>query len=657
MIACRPYPLALAIGAALMILASRPADAMEAVSTAPYRDRIIAQEGLQPLPPDEDEQYNDEGLPRSLHAGINLSHSERGDETFSEQGVSAGGFWETATLGNFSLDAGLFRSNRDRFQDHGGIGGTITLWQRDLYLDGGWRGNNGLGILNTPLPPLQFNQYRFFMPTVALAGVATEWRNDARDLLLQGSFGRAGIYNGTRMVGFDIADGNVVSLGTQWSWAPQWTGAATFLGTQGRIVPDDRGEALFEPGDTQAVYAGTSWKGAHDSVQFNLLSSDGDQGPATGAWIDASSRKGRYVHNYGAFRLDPRLSWGALPINNDAEGVYYRVGYQYARWSWNGGVDTIRSISGDGFDGVYATAFGRYQAGSRLGYGASLNLRHASGGDSHSSQLFVDQRNNWGQARMQLDLARTGNEADSWQVSVDQSFALKQGRRLSASLAHGSLAHDGESPDRSTSLTLYGGGDLTDTLSLDGSAHWSRNDGPSSQRGSDFNLGLSWRVRPRWSLSAMLYQSEGSQRSPFVLDPLVTEAPFVSLPRDRSVFLTLRYDHQAGRSQAVLGGAPGGGASGSVSGSLFLDENDDGQRAASEQPAANVTVILDGRYSVRTDSLGNFSFPRVAAGAHAITVVPDNLPLPWFIADGDGRSVQVHVRQDSHVEIGAQRRR
>src|SRR3546814_18842011 len=114
----------------------------------------------------------------------------------------------------------------------------VTLWQRDLYLDVGWRVNNGLGVLNTPAPPLQRNQYRFFLPTVAFAGTSSEWINDDRKLLLQGAFGRAGIYTGTRVVGFAVADGDVGSLGAQWRWAPQWAGAASFLGPHGRILPE-----------------------------------------------------------------------------------------------------------------------------------------------------------------------------------------------------------------------------------------------------------------------------------------------------------------------------------------------------------------------------------------------------------------------------------
>ncbi len=656
----RPYSLALVSGAALSLgLASAPVPAQQATAATPYQDRIIARDSLQALPPDEEAEYDSQGLPRSLGVEINFGRSERGSETFSEQGVSAAGFWETASLGSFSLDATVFRSDRDRLDGGNGLGGAITLWQRDLSLDGGWRGNSGLGVLNTPLTPLQNRQYRFFMPTVALAGVASEWRNPARGLRVQGAFGRTGLYNGTRVSGFDIADGNVASLGAQWSWAPQWQGAAAFLSTQGRIVPDDLGEAVLEQGDTQALYAATAWQGEDSAVQFNVLASDGDLGRAGGAWLDASARGGRYTHHYGAFRLDPNLSWGALPINSDAEGVYYRVAYQYARWSWNGGLDTIRSLSGEGFDGVYGTAFGRYQASSTLGYGASLNLRRASGddGDSYSTQWFADKRSRWGQTRLQFDQAGAGGDTDSWQVSVDQAFPMKQGRRLSASLAQGALSYPGQPATRSTSLALYGGGDIGDSISIDGSARWTGGDGPGALRGTDFNLGVNWRLGPHWALAATLYQSQGSQRSPFLLDPLVTGTPFISVPRDRSVFLTLRYNQQAGRQQAVLGGLPDG-AAGSISGSLFLDDNDDGQRAASESPAANVTVILDGRYSVRTDSQGNFAFPRVAAGTHLLSVVPDNLPLPWFIAEElAGRSVRVNVRQDTRIDIGARRQR
>ncbi|MGH8076060.1 MAG: carboxypeptidase-like regulatory domain-containing protein, partial [Lysobacter sp.] len=421
------------------------------------------------------------------------------------------------------------------------------------------------------------------------------------------------------------------------------------------IVPDDFGEAVLENGDTRALHTAVDWQGGRDNVQLNLLTSDGDIGPATGAWVDASARRGRYTHNYGVFRLEPGLAWGALPINNDVEGGYYRLGYQYGRWLWNAGIDSLQSISGNGFDGQYANGFARYQASSTLGYGGSLSVRHATE-VSHAAQLFADKRTRWGQTRVQLDEARGGG-SDSWQLSFDQAFDLKQGSRLSASVAYGALAYGGAASTNTTTLAFNGGRDLTDRLSLDGTARWTHASGPSAQRGLDLNLALNWRISSYWWLSTTLYQSEGSRRSPFILDPLVTETPFISTPRERSLFFTLRYERQSGRPLAIIGGAPGA-AVGSVAGSLYLDDNGDGVRAASEQPAINVTVILDGRYSVRTDNAGNFEFPRVATGVHTLSVVSDNLPLPWSFDEATAqRSIQVTVRQAARVEIGARRPR
>src|SRR3546814_2682672 len=109
------------------------------------------------------------------------------------------------------------------------------------------------------------------------------------------------------------------------------------------------------------------------------------------------------------------------------------------------------------------------------------------------------------------------------------------------------MTGNGSDATRTTTLALYGGRDLTDRLSIDGSARWTHGNGGEAFRGTDFNIGLNWRLTPRWSLSAAFYQSRGSRRSPFILDPLVTETPFISLPRNRSVFLTLRYERSAGR--------------------------------------------------------------------------------------------------------------
>ncbi|UNK48380.1 carboxypeptidase-like regulatory domain-containing protein [Lysobacter sp. S4-A87] len=651
----RPIPLALAAGV-VAALAGVSAWAQEASpnSPTPYQDRIISSSQLAPLSEDEDELTNLDGLPRSTWFQLDYSRNSQGDESFEEKGVSGGGFWESAAYGTYSVDATIFRDDGGIASD-GGWSGSASVWQRNLFLDGGWLGSNGLGVLNTPTLGLQRSQYRFILPTVAFAGASTDWI--ALDgWQVQAAYGRAGNFTGTRMLGFDLADGNVASFGVQHDWSPQLSGAVSFLGTDGRLVPDEQGDPSLVPAETYAAYAATAWRGERDMAQLNLLASDADAGNAQGVWVDANSRRGRMNHNYGVFRLEPELSWGDLPISSDVEGGYYRGTYQYGRWMWSGGLDAVHSIDGSGFSGLYATNYARYQVSTNFGYGGSLSLLRGHDDRSHSMQFFMDNRSDAGDTRLQFDQAENeGNR--SWQINLDQAWPLRQGSRLSTSVGYGALSYDDKATTRSLLLAAYGAVDLGERLSLDGSARWADADGPDGFRGLDLNVSLNWRIRPRWSLLASVYQSEGSRISPFVLDPLVPDNQFINQPRDRSVFLTLRYDWHAGRSQSVLGGRPGA-AAGGLRGSVYLDDNADGQRSASELAAANVTVLLDNRYAVRTDSRGEFEFPRVAAGAHTVTIVPDNLPLPWSLEGGAAsRSIDVTVRGQTRVDFGAIRPR
>jgi len=68
-------------------------------------------------------------------------------------------------------------------------------------------------------------------------------------------------------------------------------------------------------------------------------------------------------------------------------------------------------------------------------------------------------------------------------------------------------------------------------------------------------------------------------------------------------------------------------------------------------------VVLDGRFSVQTDARGRFDFPVVASGHHVISVIQDNLPLPWTPTNEGRTEVEVATRGKSDVELGAQRPR
>jgi hypothetical protein len=625
-----------------------------------YRDRIIAPERLASLPVDEDDEDTLLGPPRAAHIELIAHRTRFGGERSVELGAGFGGFWDTDQLGTISADALVFRSDRKR--DGGDRWrGSATLWQRGLAMPGGWSVNNGLGVLNTPMPALLREQYRFFLPSVPMLGASSEWQQRARGLQLQAAIGRGGSYNGARLSGFESGDGSVATVGAQWSWSKQWTGAASLLATDGRIVPDDQGLPEFQNGRTTALLFGNRWQGAHDSIGVNLQASDTDTAQAAGVWVDARAERGRFTHRYGAFYLEPELAWGAWPINNDVRGGYYRLDFSRARWSWNAGIDRIDSISGTSFDGWYGNSFLRYQASSRLGFGGGLTARDSLGGAQDDSaqtlQLFLDTQSRWGQTRLQYDRAHAARSADSWQVLVDHALRMREGSRLSVSAGVGELANGQSRASRTQSLAAYGGFDLTDDFSLDGTIRWSRSQDGDASQGLDLNLGWRWRIASRWTLLGNLSESRGSRRSPFALDPLTNQPVFETLPHDRAIYMSLRYDYSAGRARPVLGGPPNA-ATGRIAGSVFLDDNGDGVRSASEQPVANITITLDDRYSVRTDDQGRFVFERVAVGVHTLEAVADNLPLPWSIDEVSARrTLQVEVRGEASVDIGAQRPR
>jgi hypothetical protein len=211
-------------------------------------------------------------------------------------------------------------------------------------------------------------------------------------------------------------------------------------------------------------------------------------------------------------------------------------------------------------------------------------------------------------------------------------------------------------------LAATGGGDLAPNLGLDLNLQWISASGEAQPTTLSGNLSLSWRFLPQLALIVNAYRSQSRSRTEFSpLNSASVQSPIDSAPsllqaNERGAYVILRFETRAGSMAAPLGGMTGGGA-GTISGLVFLDGNEDGRFTALEQSVPNVTVILDGRFSVRTDANGRFEFPMVAAGRHVITVLPDNVPLAWHLPN-DGRSeVEVTVRGSVNVDIGAQRLR
>ena len=164
-----------------------------------------------------------------------------------------------------------------------------------------------------------------------------------------------------------------------------------------------------------------------------------------------------------------------------------------------------------------------------------------------------------------------------------------------------------------------------------------------------------WRLSPQWSVLGTYYDNTDDTAKLFVLDPLIPAANAVPTQRSRAVLLSIRYEERAGTSMAPIGGRPGSPA-GAIAGTLYLDLNDNGQRDPGEPGARNVTVLLNGRFPTRTDESGRFEFSFVAAGSQTITVIPDNLPLPWSVGT-ERFEVVVDARATATLDIGARRLR
>jgi hypothetical protein len=94
---------------------------------------------------------------------------------------------------------------------------------------------------------------------------------------------------------------------------------------------------------------------------------------------------------------------------------------------------------------------------------------------------------------------------------------------------------------------------------------------------------------------------------------------------------------------------------GEISGEVFYDLNQDGERQAGEQAARGVFVYLDGRYERVTDNLGRYTFRNVRAGEHSVSLAVEDLALPWGLDDETPRAVGVSVRGNSVVDFALTR--
>ncbi len=630
-----------------------------------YQDRYIGGGSLVPdISTSDDGTSGTEGLARSLELdGVLSMLRSRGsgsDANVMENGVIARAQWETVAYGAWSLDASARTGSSGLGPSEQGQGGVVTLRQRGMPFDGGWQADNALGDLNAPDISLARIQPRFYLPTAPIQGLATEWRGPSGLQVVAGG-GVPGLYDGIEVANFRTLNGSTATAGAEWSPASQWTVGGQVIEAHDvnlAIGPVIDGATLMS--STTALLS-AAWADRGEHVQLNLLDGGVSGKPnSVGTWVDGSISQGRFLQNAGLFRIDPNMTWGNQLISNDAQGGYYRLNYQSRQWLADVGIDEVRSVSGLGTNTTFVTGDTRYQMSRDWGIGGVANISR-SDRTGWSVEGYLDHSNAGGTGRAQADFAETPAGRDA-SLTLNETWSTPVGFRLSTGASveriSGALVNDFQQDSTVLSIAAFGGGQFTGAFGVEGNVRWARAVQGQAAPGVFANVSLTWQLSRTWEILATYYDSRIGTWTPLTVvspltPPVATPVPAV---QERGIFLTFRYRRASGSHFAPLGGAPGAG-SGAIAGIVFLDANNNGHADAGESGAPNVTVVLDGRFSMQTDAGGSFDFPVVATGHHVITVIPDNLPLPWTLVNEGRAEVEVMTRDRTEIGIAAQRPR
>src|SRR5260221_2564117 len=637
--------------------------ATDALSPAPYRDHYIAGGELASDMADDSSVSSDAaGLARALRFDGVLSVLSGGGAAapnrVDEYGIVLNSQWDTASYGAWSAELAA-RAGGSQVGAFGPGRSVVTVAERGMPFEGSWNADGTLGDQNLPNISLARFQSRSFLPTGPVMGLATEWLGHSGFQLVAGG-GEPGMYQGIVVPTFDTLGGSTATVGAQWSPAPQWTAGGQLAAAHDITVFADALSAVPDRTSSTTGFLSAAWQGRSARAQFNLI--DGSMsgtGKSFGTWLDASTTQGRFLQSFGAFRIGPNLSWRNQLITDDLQGGYYHRDYRSRRWFADIGVDQAWSVSGFGADTTFLSGDARYQLSRDLGIGAVANLRRAEGALGWSIEGYLDERNAFGIGRGQVDYARDDGGAEA-AMTLSQAWNSVAGTRLSTTLAY--LQSTARAPfarsrsNSEASLSINGGGELTARLGVDANVRWGFALSGAGAAAVMASISVTWKTARDWLLLASYYEyrtgsgTDATVTSPLA-PPLATVNPALS---QRGVFLTIRYERAAGTPFVPLGGVAGSG-SGQLTGTIYLDANENGRIDAGEDLAPNLTVVLDGRYSTRTDENGRFNFPAVAAGHHALTVVPDNLALPWTLADNGRVDVDVRTRDHTDVSIEAHR--
>ena len=527
----------------------------------------------------------------------------------------------------------------------------FTLRQTNAPLDNGWLMNSTAGHQRTFADPFLHSGYRVRLPTSLFVGASMGLGTGTG--VGQWYMGKTGDNLGIAVPQFRKNGGEVIGGSWRQPVADGYVVAAEIVNFKdGYLVRDHT-----------SLLAGGSYQAEDGAAQYDLrlLADDSSN---FGLWTDSRNvLRSDMVVRYGGFYLEPDLAWIDRPIVNDQYGAYARIDQRAYLYSYSVGLDyTKAGIKSDSlFDAEYQSLFanGSLRLTRRLSIGANANLmlrefRSATNDSQVAWRLssFVNYQFPLGTGRAelyatQLDSDQPANSDDVIGGRFTYDWRMPQGYQLTteAQLEEQSRLSADRSNQRISVLFRQ---NIASSFSWGTDASFFRD---AHQRfGNTTSIGISadlrWQFLNDWYASASIVHNQSSLSS----SPVNVFGGETDL-QSNSVWLRFGYANTSGQAFQRFGRNTNAAGSGRISGQVFFDENRDYIRQPGERAAVGVVVMINGRYEVRTDALGRYSFDSVYPGAHRVSIATEDLPLPWGLDDDAPQRVDVTVRQTSTVDF------
>lgn len=675
--------------------------AQAADEPAGYQDRYLDAAELGALT-QQAEAAADDGAPRAWLVETRLGGA-RGTATGSpsrsldEAGARLEYRQQTLNHGEWLLQADGRLSHGDSGSGLGGLGwwgaaphdsgGRLTLRNLGFAAGGGWLLDSRLGDGFSEVTRGLVRQQRLGLGASTVRGVAAHLYR--RDTEVRAGWGLRGYLAGGPYPGFERHPGQIGWLGAthRLGGAGDWF-AAGQLGLARDIPMDDFGPwgeggpaARRQDVQSWALALGqgldAGWRDERLRWRASLLGSqargDARSVDAQALSLEAERRWGRYAHAAGLRLGRPGLYFGDQRLFGGDQGAFWRVDYGGTRLAWGLGLDVERARA-DPFG--WLPAFRRaslsghlhYQLSRDTSFGGNLALQrgHYDGllpgaldqraRSWHAYAFYQTRWGGWPRTRLSL------TARDHQQIALGSSSATGQELQWEQDWIGGRLETQqpeltstlGYAWDRSDGrLRRYPTAGLQWRYWVGGRGfvggnlrYTSQSGGLSTSRGLSGQVNGEYEVAPGWRLGLQV----GLNQARTALVPAGWDGPLVYRSQERSAYVFLRWEGQAGRPYAVIGQSHGPG-SGRIVGRVFFDANGDGQRQADEAGVPQVEVLLAGRYPVRTDQEGRFEFPLVASGRQRLALTLDSVPLPWGVPGEGTREVEVPLRGLATLDI------